>query len=107
MGRKRVRSGKPVLFADLAAHGVRRVSVLAEAVIVGRLAGRWSDIVGGKLADKTRPARLRRKCLTINVENSPLLHELDFLRDDLLSKVKENAPDAGVERINFKIGKIS
>lgn len=97
--------GQPVTFAELAARSGTR-GLLGEVVSVGRLANAWVKIVGDKLAAKTQPFRMQRQVLTIHVSDSPLLHELTFCQQELLSKIRHHLPETNVDRLKFKIGRV-
>jgi predicted nucleic acid-binding Zn ribbon protein len=103
MARRVKNMGIPVRFSELD-RGRRPGALLGEAISVGRLAGRWSGIVGASLAARTVPYRMQRNVLTVHVSDSPLLQELSFCRGELLAKIQEHAPELPIQNLRFKIG---
>lgn len=96
---------KPVSFAQLSGAG-QRESILKQAIAVGRLNNHWPEIVGPTLATKTVPFKIYNKKLTVKVDDSPLLQQLNYLKDDLLIKIRQKLPETAIEVINFRIGKV-
>src|SRR5262249_50589883 len=77
------RTAADAITAALAFHGisdeVRAQSVLAE----------WSDLVGPRIAARTRPLRVFERTLVVEVASSAWLHELNLLRAQILSGLLE------------------
>jgi hypothetical protein len=73
------RSASAAVAAALAFHGitdqVRAQSVLAE----------WADLVGPKIASRTRPVGVTDRVLVVEVASSAWLHELNLLKAQILS----------------------
>jgi len=83
----------------LGKHGVARE--LREHRIVAR----WRDMVGETLAERTFPDGLERGVLWVRVKNSSWLHQLSFLRDDLVARIARELGDPPLVReIRFHIG---
>lgn len=106
-GRRRGRRGPrgqairaaEVLAGLLDRHGVARE--LREH----RVLARWRDLVGDALADRTWPDGLDRGVLWVRVKNSSWLHQLSFLRDDLVTRVNQEMGDPPLVReIRFHVG---
>ena len=66
----------------------------------------WADIVGASLAQHTSPAGWRGATLVINVEHGTWMQELQFMKRDMIAKIKESCPDTKLKDIRFQIGKI-
>jgi|SRR3989338_7686687 len=49
----------------------------------------WSEVVGPKLADRCYPLKLKNLILTLGVSNSTWLTQLQFMKLELMEKVKE------------------
>lgn len=49
----------------------------------------WEEVMGKKLADRCQPLHVRYGVLTIGVSNSTWLTELQFMKLDLLGKIKK------------------
>jgi hypothetical protein len=72
-----------------------------------RLRQRWDEIVGPQVAAHTRPDQIRFKKLHLLVRNSVWLHQLTFLKPDLLAKVNTTAGGEAVTDIVLRIGDFS
>lgn len=101
-GPRRVRKAQPAAAAIgtlLGKHGIARE--LREH----RVLARWREIVGDTLADRTFPDGLERGVLWVRVKNSSWLHQLSFVKDDLLAKIAAELGDPPlVKELRFHIG---
>lgn len=99
-GRRRgPRRAADALSELLGVHGVARE--LREH----RILARWRDIVGETLADRTFPDGLERGVLWVRVKNSSWLHQLSFLREDLVARIGRELGDPPLVReVRFHIG---
>lgn len=66
----------------------------------------WQSAVG-QFASATQVGALRRGTLEIRVENSLLMQELTFRKEELLGKLQTAMPDAGIKQLRFRVGQIS
>ncbi len=64
----------------------------------------WDSCVGDAIATNTRPVALKGAQLVVVVTNSAWLHELQFLKQDLLDRINRQAGEDIVEDIRFRIG---
>lgn len=64
----------------------------------------WEDAVGIVIAENARPAAFKSRILLVHVSNSPWLHQLRFLKRDLIEKVNAALAEPLVADIKFKIG---
>ena len=68
----------------------------------------WIEVAGTEIANQTRVRGLRRGVLTIEVESSPLCHQLaSFRRDDLLLALQARVRRADVMEIRFRAGPLA
>ena len=67
----------------------------------------WQTAVGPALANFTLPGQVRRGILEITVANSTMIQELTFQKQQLLTKLKTQLPDAKINDLKFRVGKIS
>jgi Dna[CI] antecedent, DciA len=67
----------------------------------------WREIVGEDVAQNSRPARIADRTLTITTRSSAWSHQLSFLSEHVLRAVNARVPAAGVERLRFRIGRLS
>jgi predicted nucleic acid-binding Zn ribbon protein len=96
--RQRIRASD-LLAGLLQQHGIARE--LREH----RILARWRDLVGDTLAERTWPDGLERGVLWVRVKNSSWLHQLSFLRDDLVVRLNHELGDPPLVReIRFHVG---
>ncbi|MEM8944552.1 MAG: DUF721 domain-containing protein [Planctomycetota bacterium] len=65
----------------------------------------WRNAVGD-IASATRVGALRRGTLEVRVENSLLMQELTFRKEELLTKLQAALPDAGITQLRFRVGQV-
>ncbi len=49
----------------------------------------WESICGKEISKKTRPKTLYNNVLTVSVENSVLIFELGFIKEEFVKKINE------------------
>jgi hypothetical protein len=70
-----------------------------------RILARWREIVGPSLGERTWPDGLERGLLWVRVKNSSWLHQLSFLRDDLVARLNRELGDPPlIKDIRFHVG---
>lgn len=82
---------------------------IKSTVTIGKLtqiASVWSTVAGANIADNTKPTRLKGKLLYVNVSSSVWVQQLQFIKDDLISRINVAIGEDGIEDIKFKIGRI-
>lgn len=67
----------------------------------------WPDAVGPKIAARTRPVSLNRGVLKVAVADSGWLMELNFLKREIVEKLKEAAPEAEIADISLFVGPLT
>ncbi len=77
----------------------------ARAPIVLLEAG-WEEIVGSEVARNSAPTHVADGTLAITTRSSAWSHQLSFLAEHVLRAVNARLPDAGIERLRFRVGKI-
>src|SRR5262249_27063078 len=55
----------------------------------GRVVTEWSELVGAKIAQRTRPDGITDRVLWVEVATSAWLHELNLLRPQLLAGLRD------------------
>jgi predicted nucleic acid-binding Zn ribbon protein len=76
--------------AALALHGI------TDQVRAGRIVTEWSDLVGPRIAQRTRPDGVIDRVLWVEVATSAWLHELNLLRPQLLAGLRERLGEPAV-----------
>jgi predicted nucleic acid-binding Zn ribbon protein len=64
----------------------------------------WDEAVGKTIAQNARPAAFKRKLLIVHVSNSTWVHQLQFLKNDMITKLNAASGKPLIEEIKFKIG---
>lgn len=86
------------LFAKKGYGATKTDSTLREA---------WTQAAGPGLARFSEPGAIRRGKLEVTVANSAMMQELTFEKDRLLRAMQQALPDARIDEIRLKIGKVS
>ena len=76
------RSPEPAAVGDVLS-GLMQERVLAQGVAVGRLAKRWTDVVGERLGAETAPVRLEAGILTVLASTGAWGTQVRFLAQDI------------------------
>ena len=64
----------------------------------------WDAAVGDVIAENARPAAFKGSLLLVHVNSSPWMHQLQFLKKEIIEKVNTALGDELVADIKFKIG---
>ena len=65
----------------------------------------WDDIVGPRLARHAKAVGFRDGTLRVEVEGSAWMHEMGFLRRDLIRSLNERLGDALVRDLRFTVAR--
>lgn len=88
---------------DLVKAVLKRRGV-TEDVRTHRLITAWQETVGDRVATRAWPDRLDKGVLSVRVINSAWMHELSFLRDELVDKANHILGATMVTKIRFHLG---
>jgi len=66
----------------------------------------WDDIVGDKIARKARPRELEGKTLLVDVTSSAWVHELSYLKNDIIRELNQRVGGGAIDRIIFLVGEV-
>ena len=64
----------------------------------------WDEVVGETIAQNARPAAFKGNLLIVHVSNSTWIHQLQFLKQDLISTLNTALGQPLLADIKFKIG---
>lgn len=64
----------------------------------------WAEIVGAQVANNSHPSRIGEGTLLITTRSSAWSHELSLLAEQVLLAVSARLPNAGVQRLRFRVG---
>src|SRR5262245_65812823 len=59
----------------------------------------WADVVGATIARHARPRRLRRGVLLVEVDGAEWMHELQYLKGDLRTRLNQRLGRSAVREI--------
>jgi predicted nucleic acid-binding Zn ribbon protein len=66
----------------------------------------WESIVGAAIAQNAQPVACQKRLLLVNVTSSVWIQQLQFLKGDILTRLREVSGEGMVEDIKFRIGSI-
>jgi predicted nucleic acid-binding Zn ribbon protein len=66
----------------------------------------WDEVVGRAIAENARPAAFKGKLLLVHVASSPWIHQLQFLKGEIIQKLNAELGQDLIEDIKFKIGPV-
>lgn len=89
-----------VLAQLISARGYGRIQAEAD------FGAAWRKAAGETVAKFTRPGRLRRGTLDVTATNSAIVQELTFQKQQILTQLNTELPDAKIRNIRFRIGSI-
>jgi predicted nucleic acid-binding Zn ribbon protein len=69
--------------------------------------GLWDEAVGKTIAQNARPAAFKGKLLIVHVGSSSWIHQLQFLKNDMIAKLNTALGKPLIAEIKFKIGPLS
>lgn len=71
-----------------------------------RLLDLWRRAVGPQIAAQTHPEAVKRGVLFVRVSASVWLHQLQFMKEEILAKIKELSPPDEIRTLHFSVGEI-
>lgn len=72
-------------------------------VLLSHLQYRWSEIVGPLLSRKSLPVKMGGNRLIIGVAGSAWANELEFMKLQILEKIRKDLPDLPIDEIRFQV----
>lgn len=103
--RKKRKKRGPVDLGAIVYAQLRRHVPLA-SLRLDRLQQRWPALVTPRIAARTWPVKLYGRKLLVLVHDNQWLHELGYLRQELVERLAEEMPDANVTELILRLGKI-
>lgn len=67
----------------------------------------WDSVVGDIIAQNAKPADFKGRLLLVHVASSTWIHQLQFLKADIIEKLNHALDNLQVEDIKFKIGPLA
>lgn len=87
-----------------------KVIVQIEAKAPGKkevILNAWQKSVGEKAAGHSRPVSIRKSVLTIEIDSSTWLYELNLKRKSILKDIKKELGEDKIRDIRFRMGDIT
>jgi hypothetical protein len=85
---------------------VVRQHVAADTIRLLQMQDLWPQVAGPALAARTWPAALGGDVLVVHVHDSQWLHELTYMRQDLLRRLQALAPGSGLTGLRLRLGEV-
>jgi predicted nucleic acid-binding Zn ribbon protein len=93
-----LQTAQAAVAAALELHGI------ADQVRAGRVLTEWAELVGPRIAQRTRPDGVVDRVLWVEVATSAWLHELSLLRPQLLGGLRERLGEPAVfDELKFRL----
>ncbi len=64
----------------------------------------WDNIVGDVIAQNAKPAAFKGRILLVHVTSSSWIHQLQFLKKELIDRLNQALGKPLIEELKFKIG---
>lgn len=64
----------------------------------------WDNIVGKVIAQNAKPAAFKGRILLVHVTSSSWIHQLQFLKKEMITKLNDTLGKTLIEDLKFKIG---
>jgi len=64
----------------------------------------WDSIVGDVISKNAKPAAFKGRILLVHVTSSAWVHQLQFLKDEMIAKLNEALGKSLIDDLKFKIG---
>jgi hypothetical protein len=100
------RRGSPEAIGELLGRA-RGQPLLRAAAAVLEIRRAWGEIAGEVLARRSEPAAISGERLIVHVTSNAWLNELQFMREELLERLQQSLPRAGVQALEVRIGPVS
>jgi len=97
---------RPQPISELIPHVVAKLG-LSQRLKESQILNNWSELVGEVVAKHSRPMTLDKGYLTVNVDSSPWLNELQrYSKGMILDKLKQKLGKKIIKDIRFRVGSI-
>ncbi|HMC37475.1 MAG TPA: DUF721 domain-containing protein [Actinomycetota bacterium] len=96
------RGGDPEPVGDVL-RGLMAERPLAQGLAVGRLAIRWVEVVGERLAEESAPARLEAGTLTVSASSGAWGVQVQFLAEGVRERANQTLGVEAVKRVRVVV----
>ncbi|MBL9100833.1 MAG: DUF721 domain-containing protein [Myxococcales bacterium] len=102
---KRPRRAAPLQLTEAIWELVRR-HVDVETVALVQVRDVWPRVAGAHLEARTWPAAVHGETLVVHVHDNQWLHELTYMRQDLLRRLQALAPTTRLTALRLRLGDV-
>jgi hypothetical protein len=103
--RKRASQLKPEMLGEILAKILKKRNI-PHTSTDRRLLAIWRGAVGPQIASQTHPDSLKRGVLFVRVSAPVWMHQLQFMKEEILDKIKEHSSPEEIHNLHFSIGEI-
>jgi len=103
--RKRISLSKPEMIGEILRKVLKKRNI-PHTSTDRRLLDLWTRAVGPQIAARTLPEAIKRGTLYVWVSTPVWLHQLQFLKEEILQKMNEPSGKEEIRNLFFSIGEI-
>ncbi len=103
--RRRTRQIKPEMLGEILAKILKKRNI-PHASTDRRLLAIWRRAVGPQIASQTHPDSVKRGVLFVRVSAPVWMHQLQFMKEEILCKVNELVSPEEFRNLHFSVGEI-
>lgn len=103
--RKRSRQPKPEMLGEILRKILKKKNIPSGGTDQ-RLLDLWRRAVGPQIAAQTLPDNIKRGTLFVRVSSPVWMHQLQFLKEEILARINELSENEGIKGLFFSIGEI-
>lgn len=97
------RGDSPTVPIGSAVGRLLRQRGMEDALVLGRVASCWEDIVGPHMARQVRPLLVRGRELVVSVDHSAWATELELAGSKVLDRLREELGDDAPGRLSVRV----
>lgn len=97
------KSLRPIAIAPIL-NGLTHDLGLEKGLAFIRLEARWEEVVGPQVAAHTSPLEIRFDTLSLLVDSAAWMHQLSFLKKELIEKSNALLGGTSIQKLYFKMG---
>lgn len=80
---------------------------LEKGMAVYALKKKWPELVGETIAAHTEPEKMRFSTLTLRVDGAAWMHELTFLKAEIIQKLNKALGSGSIQTLYLRMGALS
>jgi hypothetical protein len=103
--RRRVTQSKPEIIGEILRKVLKKRNI-PHTSTDRRLLDLWKEAVGPQIAARTLPETVKRGALYVRVSSPVWLHQLQFLKEEIIGKVNELSGKEEIRSLFLSIGEV-